>query len=336
MTLPADFCAACHQDVARERPSHAGFAFDGLRRARGATASTTTAGSTRASSPGTSTSPRCSPRRACPRARRRRPEGHVAAARRRTRRRPRAPRRARRGPRVGGQRARAGRRRCAACHDVPDGATGMGMERPARRRRLRRAATPHELARLRPRPARDARAPPGSRRSRPRWPRLPMRPEARDVPLGCESCHGAHAYDTRQAAVDACLGCHDDRHSRAYQATRHFHRSGSARSRARPRPGSGVSCATCHLPRRVDRQRGADVIRVDHDQNDNLQAPRQDAAPRLPRVPRPRLRHRRARRPGAGRAQLQRPPVRARGQPRHGGEARAREGGPPSSTEGDR
>jgi hypothetical protein len=99
--------------------------------------------------------------------------------------------------------------------------------------------------------------------------RLPMRPEARDTPLGCDTCHPAHAYDTRRAAVEACLGCHDDRHSRGYRATRHallWAREVSGRGA----PGTGVSCATCHLPRVVVRSRGASVTRVEHDQGANL------------------------------------------------------------------
>jgi hypothetical protein len=99
--------------------------------------------------------------------------------------------------------------------------------------------------------------------------RLPMRREAADKPLGCESCHPAHAFDPRAAAVSACLGCHDDRHSRAYRVSRHaavWEREvlGAAA------PGTGVSCATCHLPRIVVRVHRADVVRVEHDQNANL------------------------------------------------------------------
>jgi formate-dependent nitrite reductase cytochrome c552 subunit len=35
-------------------------------------------------------------------------------------------------------------------------------------------------------------------------------------------------------------------------------------------PGSGVSCATCHLPREIHRVSGQDIVRVQHNQNDNL------------------------------------------------------------------
>jgi len=91
--------------------------------------------------------------------------------------------------------------------------------------------------------------------------RQPMRPAAKDAALGCTSCHGAHGFDTRRAAVVACLECHADEHSTRYRQSRHFalflgDASGS----------SGASCATCHLPR-VDE---AGHVHVVHNQNDTL------------------------------------------------------------------
>jgi hypothetical protein len=78
--------------------------------------------------------------------------------------------------------------------------------------------------------------------------RLPMKVDAAHRELTCNSCHGAHRYDTRHAAVGACLECHDDRHSLAYEGTTHHDLWLSEQSAAAP-PGSGVSCATCHMPR---------------------------------------------------------------------------------------
>jgi hypothetical protein len=91
--------------------------------------------------------------------------------------------------------------------------------------------------------------------------RRPMKAEARERQLGCTSCHGSHGFDTRRAAVDACLGCHDDRHSKSYRASRH-----AELWFADPTGRSGASCATCHLPR-VDVD---GTTRIDHGQNDNL------------------------------------------------------------------
>jgi hypothetical protein len=99
--------------------------------------------------------------------------------------------------------------------------------------------------------------------------RLPMKEASAHRSLTCASCHGAHEFDTRAAAVDACLSCHDDSHSRAFLDSPHFQLwrdemdgEGAA--------GSGVSCATCHLPRETERD--GDVVRVlvQHNQNNNL------------------------------------------------------------------
>jgi hypothetical protein len=72
--------------------------------------------------------------------------------------------------------------------------------------------------------------------------RLPMKPHASgSLTLGCGTCHDVHSVDTRTAAVNACLSCHDDEHSRAYLASPH----------AKPQANgeAAATCATCHLPR---------------------------------------------------------------------------------------
>jgi hypothetical protein len=99
--------------------------------------------------------------------------------------------------------------------------------------------------------------------------RLPMNSGARQHTLGCGSCHSAHVFDTRHAAVDACLGCHADDHSLGYGASRHFE-LWRAEIRGDAPAGSGISCATCHMPRlAVDGETGKGV-RVQHNQNANL------------------------------------------------------------------
>jgi mono/diheme cytochrome c family protein len=97
----------------------------------------------------------------------------------------------------------------------------------------------------------------------------PMRAQAADITLSCNSCHQAHDYNPVRAATESCLGCHADNHSLAYQNSKHAalwqqEISGSADS------GSGVSCATCHLPRETHQKNGKDVVRVQHNQNHNL------------------------------------------------------------------
>ncbi|MCA0892465.1 cytochrome c3 family protein [Microbulbifer agarilyticus] len=77
--------------------------------------------------------------------------------------------------------------------------------------------------------------------------------------LNCVSCHNPHDLDTRVAEVKACLSCHNDKHSLAYQNTEHF------RLWDQQQP-NGVSCANCHLPR--EEHKGQ--ILVNHNQNHNL------------------------------------------------------------------
>jgi predicted CXXCH cytochrome family protein len=99
--------------------------------------------------------------------------------------------------------------------------------------------------------------------------RAPMRPEASTRALGCTSCHGAHRFDRAWAAVSACEGCHDDGHTRAYRASPHFV-AWRQEQREEAAPGTGVSCATCHMPRQPIERDGVPALRVEHNQNGNL------------------------------------------------------------------
>lgn len=100
--------------------------------------------------------------------------------------------------------------------------------------------------------------------------RLPMKPDAADIQHSCVACHQGHEFDTRKAAVDACLTCHDDEHSLAYERGPHA-KLWQAELKGRARPGTGVSCASCHLPREIVRQEGIDRVLVQHNQNKNLE-----------------------------------------------------------------
>lgn len=101
--------------------------------------------------------------------------------------------------------------------------------------------------------------------------RLPMRPEAAHRTLTCTSCHGPHDVDTRRAAADSCLQCHNDGHSLAYQNSSH-HRLWQAELSGAAPAGSGVSCATCHMPREEHAGAGAGAVsvRVQHNQSLSL------------------------------------------------------------------
>jgi len=99
--------------------------------------------------------------------------------------------------------------------------------------------------------------------------RLPMKPEAAHRDLNCVSCHGSHDFDTRRAAVDSCLSCHNDSHSLAYKNSSHFTLF-EAELKGETATGTGVSCATCHLPRELHREDGVTRVLVQHNQNLNL------------------------------------------------------------------
>jgi hypothetical protein len=103
----------------------------------------------------------------------------------------------------------------------------------------------------------------------PRTARLPMHERAHDKALGCTSCHGAHRFDTRLAAADACMGCHADDHTQAYVDSPH-HALWRKELAGEAPAGSGVSCASCHLPRIAHRSPEGKRTLVQHNQNDTL------------------------------------------------------------------
>jgi len=101
--------------------------------------------------------------------------------------------------------------------------------------------------------------------------RQPMHAKARSAELGCTSCHSAHRFDTKKAAVEACTGCHRDEHTTAYERSPHFTLWKQELAGELP-SGGGVSCASCHLPRDEYRVSGTSARRtlVQHNQSDNL------------------------------------------------------------------
>ena len=100
--------------------------------------------------------------------------------------------------------------------------------------------------------------------------RLPMKKESSSTPLDCNTCHQAHAYKMESVAVDACLDCHNDKHSLAYKASPHFELWQKEQDGSLPQ-GSGVSCATCHMPRvSIDVSEWLRRVVVQHNQNATL------------------------------------------------------------------
>jgi hypothetical protein len=256
LTLPRDYCVRCHEDVADDRPSHSGVPFDGC-----------AAGGCHNFHDNQAlyedfllahrSEPAIRPRaRLVIRVARVQPEKsltareHDAPAHR-------ADARAIAGWALSAH-ARGGVN-CSSCHgeragwrdDPPPGACDECHERESAgfqsgKHGMRIAA--------------------GLPPMRPALARLPMKRDAAQRELDCGACHGAHDYDVGAAAADACLGCHDDDHSLAYQASPHA-ALWRAEQRGDSPAGSGVSCASCHMPRSA--HAGGRVAAL-HDQNANL------------------------------------------------------------------
>lgn len=109
--------------------------------------------------------------------------------------------------------------------------------------------------------------------------RLPMKAEAAHQALTCVSCHGAHRFETGfETAIDACLSCHDDPHSRAYKGSPHFELVQRERRGELP-AGAGVSCATCHMPRMQVQTEFGTRLGVQHNQSLTLQPNEKMARP---------------------------------------------------------
>jgi hypothetical protein len=100
--------------------------------------------------------------------------------------------------------------------------------------------------------------------------RLPMKTDAHGTALGCNTCHAAHKYDVAAARVEACVSCHDDPHSKAYFNSPHHDLFKRELAGELPR-GAGVTCASCHMPLHEERRPDGSRARfVNHNQNDNL------------------------------------------------------------------
>ncbi|MCB1521400.1 MAG: cytochrome c3 family protein [Hyphomicrobiaceae bacterium] len=106
---------------------------------------------------------------------------------------------------------------------------------------------------------------------RPELSRLPMSAASHGKSLTCNTCHSAHRFDVSKAETAACLGCHDEQHSRSYRGSPHHKLHEKELAGAAPK-GSGVTCATCHLPRetREDPETYEERLLVSHNQNANL------------------------------------------------------------------
>ena len=95
--------------------------------------------------------------------------------------------------------------------------------------------------------------------------RVSLAPEAMDQLVTCNSCHKPHEQDLSFAQVDACLSCHNDDHSLAYEDSAHFALWQGEIAGDLP-AGSGVTCASCHMPTAINKEHAV----TNHNQNDNL------------------------------------------------------------------
>ena len=263
VTQPDDYCQICHADVGQDRPSHAGMAFDtcasaGCHNYHDNTALYEDFLVAHANEPD------LLPHRRVPARRRATPSTaqltlasdaptHVAVNAHRLR------------AWEATSHARAGVN-CTGCHSGDNERAGTWIDRPGEPQ----CAVCHDTEVQGFFGGRHGmRVAAGMARMTPAEARLPMRRDAHARQLSCTSCHTDHDFDTRGAAVDACLGCHADEHSRAYVGSPH-HAVWKGEQSSNPAADTGVSCATCHLPRLVARVDGADVVTVQHNQNATL------------------------------------------------------------------
>lgn len=258
LTLPTDYCYHCHRDIAETRPNHAEFAFDSC-----ASSGCHNFHDNRALNEPFLTAHLDTPDflPVMTVAARAPVEIKPVAA-------PDAPASKMTDPHVlddfaASAHARAGVN-CTACHTAPDDTTWI--DKPDHTACAR--CHDHEAAgflagrhgmRL------SQNMPPMT----PAEARLPFKPEAAHRALTCNTCHGSHRYDTQTAAAESCMKCHDDPHTRAYAGSPHA-KLWAAELAGEGAANTGVSCATCHLPREPHREGDEEVVRVQHNQNDNL------------------------------------------------------------------
>ena len=109
---------------------------------------------------------------------------------------------------------------------------------------------------------------------RPELARLEMKKSAHGTDLTCNTCHSVgkinHKFNLQEAKVEACLSCHDDEHSKAYLTSPHYKLWQKEIKGELPK-GSGVTCATCHMPRvEVEDEYENIIYLINHNQNANL------------------------------------------------------------------
>lgn len=103
----------------------------------------------------------------------------------------------------------------------------------------------------------------------PEMARQPMHDAVAHEELGCNSCHSAHEDNRVTAATQACLTCHADDHSTAFENSPHGQLWQQVEQGIR-KAEDAVSCATCHMPREEVSLFGQDLVQIQHNQNATL------------------------------------------------------------------
>ncbi len=98
---------------------------------------------------------------------------------------------------------------------------------------------------------------------------MTFHPDSINTTHGCNTCHSSHEFNPQTAAVDSCINCHADEHTLAYENSKHAALWNLEISNDAP-PGSGVSCASCHMPRIKTKSGNKTIVSVQHNQNWNL------------------------------------------------------------------
>ncbi len=104
---------------------------------------------------------------------------------------------------------------------------------------------------------------------KPKGSKLPFHHSSLDLVHSCDSYHKSHDFNTKDAAVEACLGCHNDEHSTSFKNSKHFS-AWINELNGMTQENTGVSCATCHMPRISEKSGDKTITRVQHNQNWNL------------------------------------------------------------------
>lgn len=97
--------------------------------------------------------------------------------------------------------------------------------------------------------------------------RLPMKASAAHLTMSCASCHEKEdARGETYSSLEACEKCHADQHAQNYRKSKHYQFL-EMEVAQKVASGSGVTCATCHMPK--TRNDEGDWF-TNHNQNDSL------------------------------------------------------------------